>query len=233
MWAQKKQTGFTIVETLIVLAVVGVLFLSTALLVQGQLDKYQQKDAIFQLESIVRNSLNDVSNGYYPDSGKGVDCSSSGTTITSGPSLKSSGSSADIGTNTQCVYAGKRITFTNNGIVVETLAAANSDTMPPLANMLPIDGLDQTISYKWGIKPTTASVDDQIWILNTAYGPQVSASNDSFVSGAQSVSLYSKDRTALVTEKTLCFENSGSNSALILTGKGGLQVRAEQKSSCT
>lgn len=60
---QKK--GFTVVETFIVIAITGVLFLSTSLLIRGQVERYRYQDSMQQLQQLVQNSINDVDNGYF------------------------------------------------------------------------------------------------------------------------------------------------------------------------
>lgn len=58
-----RSQGFTIVETLIVLGVTGVMFLSTSLLVQGQIEKNRYQDSMRQLQQLVQNTINDTANG--------------------------------------------------------------------------------------------------------------------------------------------------------------------------
>ncbi|MDQ5958602.1 MAG: hypothetical protein QG562_421, partial [Patescibacteria group bacterium] len=60
---QKK--GFTVVETFIVIAVTGVLFLSTSLLIRGQVERYRYQDSMRQLQQLVQTAMNDVDNGYF------------------------------------------------------------------------------------------------------------------------------------------------------------------------
>ncbi len=117
MWANKNQTGFTIVETLIVLSITGLLFLMTMLLVRGQINNFQSKDAVTQLETALRTTLNDVSNGYYPDKGK-LSC-----TLGLPVSASVDVAGGNVGTSTDCVYAGKSITFDTDKIVIKTLAS--------------------------------------------------------------------------------------------------------------
>lgn len=92
--SQKK--GFTIVETLIVLAVTGSLFLSTSLLIRGQTEKYRYRDSMIILQQTVQNSIGDVQNG----------------NISAGVSSVTGCTGSD-GTSSDCVIAGKKITFCN------------------------------------------------------------------------------------------------------------------------
>ena len=63
MFYLKKQKGFTIVETMIVLAVTGVLFFSVSLLISGQTERYRYRDSMYRLQQQVQNVINDTQNG--------------------------------------------------------------------------------------------------------------------------------------------------------------------------
>ncbi|MBX7263414.1 MAG: type II secretion system GspH family protein [Chitinophagaceae bacterium] len=60
----REQKGFTIVEALIVLAVTGMLFVSTSFLIRGQIEKVRYQDSMRQLQQMVQNTIDDVENGY-------------------------------------------------------------------------------------------------------------------------------------------------------------------------
>lgn len=94
---QSNSRGFTIVETLIVLGVTGMMFLSTSLLVQGQIERSRYQDSMRQLQQLVQNTINDTGNGYFPGAN---------------------------GSDPNAVYAGKRIYFCTNGSM--TPADSNS-----------------------------------------------------------------------------------------------------------
>lgn len=236
MWVKKNKTGFTIIETLLVVATMGALFLSTAALINGQTDRYQQKDAVFQLESTLRNILNDVSNGYYPDVGKGVECSATGTDSIA--SARADSLTTTVGTNQDCVFAGKKITFEATGIKIESLAANAARTTTPnvaLSNdVAVIAGLTETKTYQWGVKPTTNTVNEEFYLLNANYGATMS-SGGTFKSGAQNVIVVDKTNSILTPSSHLnlyCFENGSAHSRIYFTGSSSLQVSSEVKSSC-
>jgi type II secretory pathway pseudopilin PulG len=217
MWANKNQTGFTIVETLIVLSITGLLFLMTMLLVRGQINNFQSKDAVTQLETALRTTLNDVSNGYYPDKGK-LSC-----TLGLPVSASVDVAGGNVGTSTDCVYAGKSITFDTDKIVIKTLATDGSSTSlaSAITKMSPVDGLDEVKDYKWGIKLYNPAPTSTIYILYSGYAPTVSSGN--FVSGVQNVVLQDVSHNPLSTAK-YCFSNGGKKSSLTFSGQGGLQV---------
>lgn len=118
MWAKKTQTGFTIVETLIVLAVTGVMFLSTVTLISGQISKRQFRSGAYQLQTLVKDKINDVSSGYYPD------------LKTSAAACSVSPSGKDPGTNTNCDIIGKRLVFGTNSVSVSVLSLRGTTVSP-------------------------------------------------------------------------------------------------------
>jgi prepilin-type N-terminal cleavage/methylation domain-containing protein len=96
--------GYTLVEVMIVLAVTGVLFTSAVVMVQGQTSKTQFSQSINDLDTQIRDTINDVGAGTFPDVG-GYSCSA-------GPSgLTFSTTSSPQGTNTDCTFMGKVIQF--------------------------------------------------------------------------------------------------------------------------
>jgi len=103
-----KTQGFTIVETLIVLAVTGGLFMLIAASLSGRQAKTQFQQSIQEVRSQIEQVINDVSVGYYPNLAN-FQCSASGI----GPSI-SAGSTAQ-GENTGCIFLGKAIQFQING----------------------------------------------------------------------------------------------------------------------
>jgi type II secretory pathway pseudopilin PulG len=69
MWANKntKNAGYTIVETMIALAVSAALLTSTALLISGQIERYRYRDGMFRLQTLVQSEINNVQTGYFGD----------------------------------------------------------------------------------------------------------------------------------------------------------------------
>lgn len=218
---KRQRAGFTIVETLIVLAVSGVLFISVAALISGQINRYRTRDAVFNLESSVRDVLNDVSTGYYPEVGTNYNCDgTAGTT--------------DRGKNTSCLIAGKKIEFKPNGIVVTPVVAPSSlTTIPTISQLTPINKLSETKNYEWGIYPkgvTASGPFPTFYVLSKTYGTAYASG----VSGGQSVGIYNSSLSALSgTGSKICFVNGDGDSSITLGKDGGLTVNALTKdSSC-
>lgn len=100
--------GYTIVETLIFLAVSSALFVSAMLLISGQQQKTEFANAIRDIDSQIQDVINDIATGYYS---RGVDFSCSGGG--SGPVLNSAGDPGQ-GKNIDCIFMGRVIQFTDD-----------------------------------------------------------------------------------------------------------------------
>ncbi len=109
-------TGYTIVELLIVITVMGVVAVSAIGVIGNQQAQTELPQSVRDFESKLIDVANDTARGYYPDTGQageGRTCLASGTGIsfTSGVSVQ--GGSRD------CVFAGKALAFAPNGDVGE------------------------------------------------------------------------------------------------------------------
>ena len=114
MFGGKRPRGFTIVETMIFLAISGLLFLSTIEIVDGQQNKTEFFQAIHVTFSQLQTLSNNVSDGYYatnPITG-GFSCTAgSGAGVP--PVL--SASPNQQGQNLGCIYVGQMIQFAPGG----------------------------------------------------------------------------------------------------------------------
>lgn len=105
----RRHKGFTIVETMIVLAVTGTLFVSAALLINGRQRKTQFTQSIREAHSQIQQAIDEINIGQY-QSNAGFRC----TATASGPNLTSVGS-AEQGTNEGCIFLGKVLQFDIEG----------------------------------------------------------------------------------------------------------------------
>lgn len=99
-----KAQGFTILETLIVLAVTGALFAAVALTLSGRQNRTQFEQAIQDIKSQIEQTINDVGTGFFPNTNN-FQCAAGG----SGPVL--AGGGANQGENTGCIFLGKVMQF--------------------------------------------------------------------------------------------------------------------------
>ena len=135
----KKARGFTVVETLIVLAVTGGLFAAVALTLSGRQQRTQFTQGVQEIQSQIQQVINDVGSGYFPST-SGFSC----TSALAGP-LMTTGTN-EQGTNGGCIFLGKAIQFGVSG------------TDPEQFNIFTIAGLQRTptgeeVSSPTGVPP--------------------------------------------------------------------------------
>jgi type II secretory pathway pseudopilin PulG len=109
----KKPNGFTISETLIVVAITGVMFSAIVFTLSGRQNRTEFTQSIQEVQSQIEQVIHDVGVGYYPNANN-FQCSAS----LSGPVFGVG--STEQGANKGCVFLGKAIQFgvpsTKNGI---------------------------------------------------------------------------------------------------------------------
>lgn len=122
-------SGFTIVETMIVLAVTSMLFVSAALLINGRQAHAQFETAINGMQQQLQQIINQTSSGYYPNNGN-FTCQSSAA----GPFIQSG--SAGQGSNGACIFIGNVIRFSSSQTSVPSGTRATEQfTLFPLAGL--------------------------------------------------------------------------------------------------
>lgn len=161
--AQNK--GFTIVEVLIVLAITGGLFVSAAAMISGRTAKTQFEQSINQITGQIRQQINDVASGYYPNNAN-FKCEANGAdfTITAG--------AKEQGTNSGCVFLGKALYFGVQGTdpqqyvsfpvaalqrnaageEITSIAAAKPAVIYPAAPQTNSPNSSQTMPLQYGLK---------------------------------------------------------------------------------
>jgi len=104
----RRTAGFTIVETLIVLAVTGGLFVAIATTLSGRQNAAEFTHAIQNAQAYIQQAVDQVSEGFYPNAANFTCANNSGSVqITAGASSQ--------GTNADCVFLGKVIQFGVHG----------------------------------------------------------------------------------------------------------------------
>jgi type II secretory pathway pseudopilin PulG len=105
---RKARGGFTIVETLIFLAVSGTMFIIAFYGMRGQQDSVGFRQSLNGMEQKIREIFNNVDNGYFGNTGQ-YTCSAPGPSyriITPFPASTSGG-----GNSGDCVFIGKTVDF--------------------------------------------------------------------------------------------------------------------------
>lgn len=97
--------GFTIVETLIVLSVTGVLFISLVGVMRGQQAKAQFRASVTDITTQIQSNISEVSTGFYPKGGD-FKCSAAG-----GKLSLTNAQTSGLGENQGCTYLGQAVMF--------------------------------------------------------------------------------------------------------------------------
>lgn len=141
----KRVGGFTILETMIVMAVSATMLLSAMLLFSGQQRRSQFNQSVRDLESKFQDILNDVQTGYFPNVG-GTTCTKD---LINGPIV--SLGSTEQGANLDCVFLGKAIHLQSDKIISYTIVG-NNGAGATLASAKPVitDDLKEEVAISWG-----------------------------------------------------------------------------------
>lgn len=112
MNARLKQTaGFTIVETLIFLAISALMFVLAVSTMAGKQQTTEFSTAVDTFQSKFNQVLSDVSNGNYPELNQNISCNERGTYPPAITTLRSSSTP-----NGSCTIVGEIIAFTNTTV---------------------------------------------------------------------------------------------------------------------
>lgn len=101
--------GYTVVETLIFLAVTSFIFISAVLLISGRQARAQFQSGVRGFETRLADVANDVGTGYYRNSGSTRQCSEG----VNGPQFSTV--NTNLGTNQNCVFVGTVIKLGDGG----------------------------------------------------------------------------------------------------------------------
>lgn len=104
---KKTSSGFTIMETMIVLAITGVMFISVVLLINGKQQQAQFQTSVKDVQAQVRQVMTETSAGFNQ-------LGNNTCGISGGKPALSPGTSDTIGTNANCVFLGKTLIFSQD-----------------------------------------------------------------------------------------------------------------------
>lgn len=136
--SKRQWLGFTIVETMIVLAVTGALFVAIAASLSGRQSAAEFTHAIQSVQSQIQQVVNQVGEGFYPNNAN-FTCQKAGSSISFTNVVSTQG------TNTDCVFLGKVIQFSEHGTIPEAyriytiagLRSATAAVSSPFKNAAP------------------------------------------------------------------------------------------------
>lgn len=203
--------GFTIVETMIVLAVTAALFLAVATTIAGRENSNQFTDAINDIRAQMQQTIGDVQSGYYPNLGN-FSC------IGNPGGIDIVGGTSEQGTNGACVFLGKVMQFgLDNGSLqnyeiysvagareATTLSGANPTVVAPSTAKpgTPDNGVVQTLHY--GLRAVKAAYGTaNVPVGAVAFLTDVSAGDASaaYQGGSAGINVYGLQDTVLTKNK--------------------------------
>jgi len=222
----RKNSGFTIVETLIVLAVTGFLFLSAVILISGRTAKTQFTTATNNLKDSIQQVINETASGYFPNSNN-FSCTYLGATS---PKLQNAVQAQ--GTNGDCVFLGKAVQFgaTDHpdnflayAITGNRLQAASSQEVTTLAQAFP-EAIAPGIGHNPGLQGVTTlrPIENGLTVSTMRYNGATDTSGFAFLStlatytaggstcsgvcsGARGLALYAIQGTKVNTQDSKSF----------------------------
>jgi type II secretory pathway pseudopilin PulG len=100
-----RAEGFTVVETLIVVAVMGAMLLMAALFINGRQAKTEFQQGVRTMQQQIQQVMSDVASGYYPNN-DAISC----TQVGSNPQVRTT-TPQEQGTNQDCMFVGRVIQF--------------------------------------------------------------------------------------------------------------------------
>jgi prepilin-type N-terminal cleavage/methylation domain-containing protein len=151
----QSRNGFTIVETMIVLAITGILFVSVVTVMSGRQGKAQFQQSINAVKTEIEQIITEVQTGYYPNP-RNFNC-------TIGPSgapvITGSTSANEQGSNMGCVFMGKTIQFlvTDGGserYAIYPLAGLQTATSFAATQVKAVGHATETKMLQYGIQPS-------------------------------------------------------------------------------
>ena len=158
-----KPKGFTIVETMIFLAVSGALLFSAMSLMSGSQGRAQFNDALNDVQQQIDIAASDLSTGYYGGS-ETVSCTAPGGVIT----INQESLNSERGANQSCQFIGRLITFPSDinamdiqSIVGLTKSAGQDVTSLSSAKPQVFTASSNTIKFKYGLRLENIKIGQQ------------------------------------------------------------------------
>lgn len=172
--------GFTIVETMVVLAVTGVLFVSVVMLVAGRQQKAQFDQAVNNIKAQIETVINEAQTGY---PGNAISCRYAGNTPTA------------TTPDNSCIFLGKAVQFTTGAVEKDRFAVhtivGKRDSIS-LATATPYMFGFETRPLWYGLEPVSANVPAGMTRISTvAFVLDYEADSTGDPTGSQAVKVQS------------------------------------------
>lgn len=254
----KKSAGFTIVETMIVLAVSAGLFLIAALYIGGKQAKTEFQVGVRDIQTQLQQIINQTESGYYGLQDRSCSANASGLHLSTGGSL---------GTSGECIFIGKAIVVDSTKLYVYPLAGARlkagADTTSAVDADATVAGSPETFTIPNGIELFTSSYDSGVLasglrgfavLSSMSKGSDSAEGSQTFglhgFNGNGSFSLPANFETVINNEKivspvsnaytllksvNLCMKSGGTDQSalIVIGGNSGLAIHTEIKSGAT
>ena len=160
------QTGYTITELMIVLAISGSMVVAAYASINGQKRSNEFTQAVRDLENKITDVANDTVKGYFPNVGNNQKCNATPTGI-----QFDSNTSVEQGASEDCIFAGKALTASpsDSKFQLRTLVARRSQTNGD--EVYTIDDLKQNDIRPAAWLDEDLSLVSGLHIKNIKYGP--------------------------------------------------------------
>lgn len=247
----KDQTGFTIIEVLIVLTVSSILLVSAIILLNGRQAKTAFLTGKNDLKQQFQQVINESAKGFYPNN-DAYKCDGSGAQV----QIVANGMGAQhkqLGTNDGCIFLGEIMQFNTSGNtfdlvpVVGKQYAGSGLSSSSLSQTVPVAAtqLKQPRVMNSGLKFVSATADGNAvnsksvaFLVGDNTGRFATVASDGLASGTQIYSLYqvTNDNTnatstldsfspgqylSNASQVALCFDGGSGQSALLTIGGNG------------
>jgi len=254
----KKSAGFTIVETLIVLAVSGGLFMIAALYIGGKQAKTEFQVGVRDIQTQLQQIINQTESGYY-----GTNSTSKCTIVGGVPTITAN--AGNLGSSGDCIFIGKAFVVDGPKLYVYPLAGlrqtiTGDDTTSPVEAKATVVGSPDTYALPNGISQVTSSYDGGTLsggIRGFAVLTSMSNAGDSatgsqtfglhalrgpFTSGGNFVVTINKEinpptNIAYLSKKSveLCVKSGGTDQSALITigGESSLAIHTDIKSGAS
>ncbi len=185
-----KSEAFTIVEVMIVLAVTSALLIMSLRLITGQQGKTEFVQAINDIQSVINDTINHVSTGFYPKAGNFTCVASLAGARTDGKTAPVVTSVAsNQGTNKDCAFVGEAIHFTQTSaytlynVIGLRLVTGSNQAANAYSTAIPT-AMAPGLTYNTGFPSNLSITSNMLYGLTVQNMTYVNSSNVSTTVGA-------------------------------------------------